>query len=155
MSTRFRKFLPLALALVALGMIAAACGAEAPAGDCLTPEDGKLVAADCVVPPGATAEPTPTPSGNGNGGVDPGFALVRTYGCSACHSIDGTSATGQVGPNLTHVGANGADFVRQSIIDPGAVIADGFTDGIMPKTFGTAIPAADLDSLVEYLSGLK
>jgi mono/diheme cytochrome c family protein len=157
--TRYRKLSILSLLIVALSLIAAACGAEEPTGDCLAPVDGALVAAECVVPPGATAEPTATPSSNG-GTVDPGFSSFRASGCSGCHAIDGTSASGQIGPNLTHVAdKGGADFIRESIVDPSAVISQdcpsgACADGIMPKGFGDSIPAEDLEAIISYLAAL-
>ena len=160
MPTRYRRSLILVFALLALGLIVGACGAEDPAGDCFTPQDGQLVPSDCDAPdvtPDPTATPTPD-SGNGNGGA---AALMGNYGCGACHTIDGTSLRGAVGPNLTHVGAKGGDYIRQSIIDPNAVIAPDCPSGPctspsgMPGSFGTAIPAEELDQIVEYLSGLQ
>jgi mono/diheme cytochrome c family protein len=158
--TRYRKLSILWLLVLALSLVAAACGADEPTGDCLVAENGAFVNAECVVPPGATAEPTPTTPSNNGGTVDPGFAAFRANGCSSCHAIDGTSASGQVGPNLTHVaGKGGADYIRESIIDPSAVIADNCpsgpcADGIMNPNFGTTLAAADLDAIVAYLAGL-
>lgn len=160
MPTRYRKLSILSLLVVALSLVAAACGAEEPTGDCLAPVDGALVAADCVVPPGATAEPTPTSSSSNGGTVDPGFTAFRASGCSGCHAIDGTSASGQIGPNLTHIAdKGGADFILESIVDPSAVIAGNCpsgacADGIMPANFSETLPAADIDAIVAYLAGL-
>lgn len=36
-----------------------------------------------------------------------GWAIFRTAGCASCHAIDGTSATGDIGPNLTHLASRG------------------------------------------------
>ena len=162
MPTRYRKHLALAFAIAAFALVTAACGSKVAAGDCLVPEDGRLVPAECTVPPGVTPDPTATPTPDqGNGGTPAGFRLLQTYGCTACHAIDGTSATGAVGPNLTHVGAEGAAYIRESIVDPNAVIAQDCPGGpcaspsLMPAGFGTAIPAADLDAIVEYLSTLQ
>ncbi len=46
-----------------------------------------------------------------------------------------------------------AEFVRQSIVDPNAVLADGYQEGVMPKTFGDTLTPDALDALVAYLSG--
>lgn len=32
-----------------------------------------------------------------------GWAIFRSAGCASCHAIDGTSASGNIGPNLTHL----------------------------------------------------
>lgn len=156
MPIRYRKYLTLAFATAALAMFAAACTSDPVVGDCLTPEDGVLVPSECTVPPGVTPDPTPTPTPDtGNGGGDPAVALLSNFGCGACHAIAGTPLNGAVGPALDNIGAQGADYVRESIVDPNAVIADGYPGGIMPQTFGDAIPADQLDQIVEYLSGLQ
>ena len=46
-----------------------------------------------------------------------------------------------------------ADYVRQSIVDPNAVIAQGYQPGVMPETFGDTLKPDELDALVAYLSG--
>jgi cytochrome c oxidase subunit 2 len=46
-----------------------------------------------------------------------------------------------------------ADYVRQSIVDPNAVIAKGYQPGVMPPTFGDTLKPDELDALVAYLSG--
>jgi hypothetical protein len=50
-----------------------------------------------------------------------------------------------------------AAFVKQSIVDPNAYIAKGFTKpSAMPATFGTTLKPAQIDSLVAFvLSGTK
>jgi mono/diheme cytochrome c family protein len=158
--TRYRKLSILSLLVVAMSLIAAACGAEEHTGDCLVESDGAFVNAPCEVPAGATAEPTPTASSDNGGAVDPGFTAFRASGCSGCHTIDGTSASGQIGPNLTSVASKGgADFIRVSIVDPGAEIAGNCPNGpcsagIMPANFGDVLLPADLDAIVDYLAGL-
>jgi disulfide bond formation protein DsbB len=82
----------------------------------------------------------------------PGFALLTTKACVACHDV--TGSTRRVGPPLTHVGERlTAALIRQSIIDPDAVIAEGFQKGLMLKDFGETLRAEELDQLVNYLSG--
>ena len=160
MRTRYRTFLLLSLLIVALGLITAACGAEEQAGDCLVAEDGVLVNAACEVPAGATAEPTATPSTNNSGAMEPGFIAFRASGCSGCHAIDGTSANGQIGPNLTGISSKGGtEWIKAAIVDPSAEIAANCpagpcVDGIMPQNFGAVLPAGDLDAIVDYLAGL-
>lgn len=155
MLTRHRQKMLFVLCIVVLSMVAA-CGADEPTGDCRVVEDGTFVNADCDVAPGVTLEPTATPSSNGGAGSDdPAFTTLRTFGCVACHAIDGTSASGTIGPNLTTVASKGgAAYIYESIVDPNAVIADGFPADIMPANFGEIIPAGEVDALVAYLSGL-
>jgi len=64
-------------------------------------------------------------------------------------------ATGTAGPNLDQeLPGKPKAFIRQSIVDPSAHIADGFSD-IMPKDFGTKIPPDQLDQLVALLAGAQ
>ena len=141
--------------MAALSVFVVACSTTEPLGDCLAPEDGAFVSSSCDVPEGITPLPTDTPlsSASGSGGGDPGFVAFRAAGCAACHAIDGTAANGMLGPNLTTVGAQGEAYVRESILMPGAVIAEGFTDGIMPVGFGSSLSPEQLDSIVGWLMG--
>jgi disulfide bond formation protein DsbB len=82
----------------------------------------------------------------------PGFALLTAQGCVACHDI--TADTRLIGPPLTKVGERlSAAEIRQSIVDPNAVIAEGYTKGLMIANFADVLTAEELDQLVGYLSG--
>jgi hypothetical protein len=41
------------------------------------------------------------------------------------------------------------------MLDPDAVIAKGFTAGMMPKTYGEQMKAKELEMLVNYMAGSK
>ena len=41
--------------------------------------------------------------------------------------------------------------IRQSILDPDAVIAAGYAKGIMPPNFGKLLSTPQVDALVNYL----
>ena len=41
-------------------------------------------------------------------------------------------------------------FIRESIVSPAAYIQPGYSD-LMPHTFKSQIPPAELDQLVQYL----
>jgi len=43
--------------------------------------------------------------------------------------------------------------VRQSIVDPDAVVVEGYQTGVMPTTFGETLSQEELDALVAYLGG--
>ena len=80
--------------------------------------------------------------------------VIAKYGCGACHKVAGQA--GEMGPNLTKIGATkNKEYLRQSILDPDAVIAKGFAAGMMPKTYGEQMKAKELEMLVNYLAGLK
>jgi disulfide bond formation protein DsbB len=82
----------------------------------------------------------------------PGFALLTSKGCVACHDV--IDSARRVGPPLTNVDERlSAAEIRQSIVDPDAVIADGFMKGLMLQDFAQTLSAEELDQLVGYLSG--
>ena len=82
----------------------------------------------------------------------PGFALLTVKGCVACHDV--LAATRRIGPPLTKVGERlSAAEIRQSIVDPNAVIAEGFQKDLMLANFADTLNAEELDQLVGYLSG--
>ena len=90
-----------------------------------------------------------------------GRQLYRQKGCGSCHQI-GTEG-GTVGPPLTHAGTvaetrragtTGEDYVRESILDPGAYIVPGYPD-TMPRGLTRGMSQEDLDDLVQYLLSLK
>jgi mono/diheme cytochrome c family protein len=96
----------------------------------------------------ATTEPS-APAG------DPaaGKAIFASAGCGTCHTLQDAGANGTVGPNLDDV-LKGKDpaFIRESIVDPNAEIADGFAPGVMPQTFGDQFDDKQLSDLVAYLA---
>ena len=58
------------------------------------------------------------------------------------------------GPPLSNVRERlSAAEIRQSIIDPDAVVAEGYPPGLMLKTFAETVPPEELDLIVSYLSG--
>lgn len=73
-------------------------------------------------------------------------------GCVGCHAINGTG--GQTGPELTTVISKGENYVRQSILNPNAVIAEGFSANIMPQNFGDRLSDENLNDLISYLSSV-
>ncbi len=74
-------------------------------------------------------------------------------GCSTCHSLDGNVV---VGPSMQGVGGRlSAAELKTSILDPEAVLADGFASGLMPAVWGDELSDEQVDQLVAYLSTLK
>ncbi len=43
------------------------------------------------------------------------------------------------------------EFVRQSIVDPNARLAEGFQADVMPNTYEKSLSEDQLDALVQYL----
>jgi len=44
-----------------------------------------------------------------------------------------------------------AAFIKQSIDDPNAYIAKGYTKGVMPTTFGQSLSSTQLNDLVAFI----
>ncbi len=89
------------------------------------------------------------------GSTDP-KAIIQAAGCLVCHKLDGQGQV--IAPDLTHVGSRReAESIRRKILDPASSIAKGYEKlaGIMPKSFGTMMNAAQLEALVQYLAGHK
>ena len=104
----------------------------------------------------STTSTSSTPSAGIAGGSTDPMAIIRGAGCTGCHKINGEG--GAIGPELTHVGSRlSANLIRESILTPDAKIAKGFEKfkGIMPKTFGNQLTAAQLEALVQFLVSHK
>jgi cytochrome c551/c552 len=78
---------------------------------------------------------------------------IRKYACSSCHAMDSKDTL--VGPGLADVGSRlERDELRQSIVDPAAVIADGFPPA-MPVDFASKMTVKELEMIVNYLAEKK
>jgi mono/diheme cytochrome c family protein len=72
--------------------------------------------------------------------------------CGICHTLKAAGTTATTGPDLDQaLTGKDATFVEQSIVDPNAVIAQGFSAGVMPQDFGSSLTPKDIQSLVNYL----
>jgi putative heme-binding domain-containing protein len=59
------------------------------------------------------------------GNSEHGKLLFKANGCAGCHVVDGEGAA--YGPELSDIGAQrNAAFLRESILDPGASLPEGF-----------------------------
>jgi cytochrome c oxidase subunit 2 len=94
------------------------------------------------------------------GGTANAAATFSSAGCAGCHTFTPANSTGTIGPNLNNLtadaakyggGATAAQYVRESITDPGKVVVSGYSNGIMPATFGTSLTSAQINALVTYL----
>lgn len=116
--------------------------------------------------PGEEAAPGPRdetdeqtePSGTdpaGKGDPAAGAKVFIAQGCGGCHSLQDASTTGQIGPNLDEALVDkDTGFIQTSIVDPGAEVEEGFSDGIMPTDYVDSIPPQDLANLIAYLSSV-
>ena len=94
----------------------------------------------------------------GGGGAD-GAALFASAGCGGCHAFAPAGSNGGVGPALDDLAAAAEkagqpvdEYVRESIVEPGKVIASGYADGVMPSTYGESLSTEEIESLVRYLT---
>ncbi len=92
------------------------------------------------------------------GGEDVDGEVVFTTNCASCHS---TGTADIVGPGLGGIadraasrvaGLDAATYIRQSIVNPGAYVVDGYP-AVMPGW--SQLGEAKIDALVDYLMTLK
>jgi len=75
---------------------------------------------------------------------------IGKYTCPACHTV--LTSESPVGPSLLDVAERLSPAeIRQSILDPTAIVAEGFSP-IMPTDFGARLTAGELEMLVEFFS---
>lgn len=107
----------------------------------------------------------PAPAG---GNADAGEALFAQSsigsqaGCTTCHSLE--PGVTLVGPSLANVGTEAGsrvsglsaeEYLRQSILEPGDFVVEGFGGGIMPGGYSSELSDEQVDDLVAYLLSLK
>lgn len=85
-----------------------------------------------------------------------------TAGCTVCHSVE--PGVELVGPNLAGAGLiagsrvtgmSGADYLKQSIVDPDAYVVDGYPAGQMLDIYEETLTNEEIEALVAYLSSLE
>ena len=93
----------------------------------------------------------------GLAGAKTGDQIFTAAGCAACHTLAKANANGTVGPSLDDLaqvaegqGGSPEEFVRQSILDPDAEVAQGFQSGVMPA-FEGRLTDEQVNALVQYL----
>jgi cytochrome c2 len=88
----------------------------------------------------------------GTARLEEGKQVFVSSGCASCHTLAAAGATGTVGPDLDEVlPGKSAAFIKESIVDPEAQIAPGYTAGIMPTTFKASLSSSELEALVAFL----
>jgi cytochrome c2 len=106
----------------------------------------------------AAAAPAPATAAVAASGAS-GAELVQKWGCVTCHNFDKPDKL--VGPSLWDVGARkDVNYIRESILEPDAVVVEGFPAGLMKGTldgqgFYQKVPLQDLNTIVDYLASLK
>ncbi len=102
--------------------------------------------------------PTTTPADAVAAGELDGATVFRAKGCVVCHVGPGTAGESlAIGPDLSEVaehagsrveGLSDTEYVRQSILAPGAFRAPFYGEAEMPTLL---VSAPELDALVAYL----
>jgi mono/diheme cytochrome c family protein len=100
-------------------------------------------------------------AGSGGGdGVDAGKTLFAQpiigtqAGCITCHSL--TPGETIVGPSIAGIGSRSDEAaIRDSILNPDAVLVEGFPAGTMPQVWADELSNEQLDNIVAYLLTLK
>jgi mono/diheme cytochrome c family protein len=81
------------------------------------------------------------------------FTTTAQPPCSSCHTYGPAGSSATVGPNLDDaLQGKDAQFIYESIVDPDAEIASGFSGGIMPKDYGEKLDDQQLADLVAFLT---
>jgi mono/diheme cytochrome c family protein len=117
--------------------------------DLVTGEDATDVAAYVAEYAGVPGVEPPIPPDAG-----PGAEVFLTQGCGSCHTLAalGDVAAGTVGPDLDEtLPGQSPEEIEESIVDPEAIIEQGFPSGVMPDTYGDDLSPKELQDLVDYL----
>ena len=106
---------------------------------------------ETVTPTPETVQGTIAQATVAEGDPAAGKEVYAAQGCGSCHTFEEAGSTGQVGPNLDEsLQGDDADFIRESIVDPDAEIAEGYQPGVMPS-FEGQLSDTEIEALVEYL----
>ena len=105
---------------------------------------------------GATSTQTSTTA---SGNPAAGKQLFASNGCGSCHTYGPAGATAKVGPDLDKLAQYArqaksplAQFVKTSIVDPGAYVQPGYPNHVMPTNFGQKLSDQQLADLVAFLT---
>lgn len=124
------------LALTVVTLVAAGCGGE-----------------EVVQPRPETVEGTVATPELPEGDPDAGGEVFASAGCGSCHTFGPAGSQAQIGPDLDQsLEDDDAESIRQSIVNPNAEIAEGFTEGVMPTNYGQQLSDQELADLVAFLS---
>ena len=76
----------------------------------------------------------------------------ESNGCGSCHTLKEANASGKVGPDLDKaLKGKDEEFIKESITDPNAEIAQGFQPNVMPQSYGSQLTSQQVNDLVAFL----
>jgi mono/diheme cytochrome c family protein len=135
------RSLPLALVLLAL-VLAAGCGGGETAAPLPETVEGTV----------AQEEAPTVAEGDPEAGRQV-FLETAQPTCGSCHTYGPAGTEAQVGPNLDEsLAGDSPEQVYEAIVDPNAEIAEGFSSGLMPDTYGETLSEEQLADLVAFLT---
>lgn len=117
------------------------------------PTPGEAAATATGSPPAAEPEGASGDADLAAAGYDLGFQVYMRE-CAVCHG-----AADGMGPSLTAMrdrapmvvaGLPAEEYLRQSIVEPGAFVVEGYQD-IMPKDYAETLTADEIDSLITFI----
>lgn len=127
--------------------------------DLVTGGDARDVAAYVAYAANRAGDDTGALAQAGLAGATGGKEIFVAAGCGGCHTLADAGTSGDQGPSLDELaqvaakqGGSPEDYVLESILKPDAVVAQGFTAGVMPS-FEGKLSKKQLDTLVKYLLG--
>ncbi len=98
-----------------------------------------------------TAETTTTTAAEAS--TAEGAQVFTSAGCTGCHTLADAGSTGTTGPDLdAALKTEDEAFIRESIVDPSANVAEGYPPNVMPETYEQQLTPEELDALVSYLA---
>lgn len=149
---------------VALGAIVLGIGAAFAAGFLLGHFTGGTSTTTIAAAESSTGEtavaseetetaPGTAEEGGGTGPTEPGAQIFIASGCGSCHTFAAAGTTGTAGPDLNEYLAPDDDAagIEEMIVDPEAEIAEGYSAGVMPQSYGQSIDHEELGQLVQFL----
>jgi mono/diheme cytochrome c family protein len=126
--------------------------------DLVTGQDAKDVAAYVSYAAHRSGQDSGALAQAGLAGATTGEQIFTAAGCAGCHTLSKAGANGTIGPSLNDLASSSdikgspEDYVRQSILDPDAVVVSGFQAGVMPS-FDGKLSDKQVQALVQYLLG--
>ena len=95
--------------------------------------------------------PVEEEEGEESGPVTTAQEVLVKYMCTGCHEV--LDAEGGVGPSLKGVGIRRSpEDIRRDILEPNAVIAEGFDEDMMPTDFAEQMRVSELELIVRFLA---
>ncbi len=135
-----------------------------PGGELVVAPPIEVITAEETAAPTASQTAGPTATPRPIAGEDAASILLNA-GCGACHRLNSVGLEGEIGPDLSNTAAwagerieelSAADYIRQSIVEPGAFIASDCPespcrDGVMPANYRERLAEEQIEAIVEFL----